>query len=101
MTDILTPEQVKLFRTYRGLSERQFQKIVYGWEKVQAIKALCDSHEALRAELDSWKKATVKATVCHAGRDGDCYWELCPQIRDNEPNNRERTCPLREESEDT
>lgn len=33
-------------------------------------------------------------TGCHAGRDGECSWEGCPQIRDNEPESNGRHCPL-------
>jgi hypothetical protein len=31
---------------------------------------------------------------CHAGKDGDCLWEKCPQLRDNEPRLSGRHCPL-------
>jgi hypothetical protein len=31
---------------------------------------------------------------CHADRDGDCFWALCPQIRDGEPESTGRSCPL-------
>ncbi len=31
---------------------------------------------------------------CHAGRDGDCSWEDCPQHRDGEPKATGRHCPL-------
>ncbi len=31
---------------------------------------------------------------CHAGRDGDCIWEHCPQLRDKEPESTHRHCPL-------
>ena len=31
---------------------------------------------------------------CHANRDGDCFWEGCPQIRDGEPDKSGRHCPL-------
>ena len=31
---------------------------------------------------------------CRAGDDGDCSWEHCPQIRDNEPCKTGRHCPL-------
>jgi len=31
---------------------------------------------------------------CHAGRDGDCVWERCPQNRDDEPGSTGRHCPL-------
>ncbi|WP_167668406.1 hypothetical protein [Roseomonas gilardii] len=31
---------------------------------------------------------------CHGGRDGECNWKRCPQIRDNEPEATGRHCPL-------
>lgn len=31
---------------------------------------------------------------CHAGRDGDCVWPACPQLRDGEPSKSGRHCPL-------
>ena len=31
---------------------------------------------------------------CHAGRDGDCIWVECPQLRDGEPVATGRHCPL-------
>lgn len=31
---------------------------------------------------------------CHAGSDGDCVWELCPQNREGEPTKTGRHCPL-------
>lgn len=33
-------------------------------------------------------------TECRASRDGDCYWEECPQNRDGEPVKSGRHCPL-------
>ena len=30
---------------------------------------------------------------CHSGRDGDCVWSECPQLRDNEPEKTGRHCP--------
>lgn len=35
----------------------------------------------------------LKDAVCHAHCDGECFWELCPQTRDNEVN-RKSHCPL-------
>lgn len=32
--------------------------------------------------------------ACHAGRDGECTWSGCPQIRDNEPEASGRHCPM-------
>lgn len=34
------------------------------------------------------------AMGCHAGRDGDCTWRDCPQLRDDEPVRSGRHCPL-------
>jgi hypothetical protein len=31
---------------------------------------------------------------CHADKDGDCSWEDCPQIQDDEPKKSGRHCPL-------
>ena len=31
---------------------------------------------------------------CHAGKDGDCTWKNCPQIKDGEPQKSGRHCPL-------
>lgn len=31
---------------------------------------------------------------CQAGKDGDCYWKACPQLRDGEPGKTGRHCPL-------
>ncbi|WP_430229247.1 hypothetical protein [Paraburkholderia tropica] len=31
---------------------------------------------------------------CGASRDGECGKSWCPQLRDNEPNNSGRHCPL-------
>jgi|SRR6185436_15923450 len=33
-------------------------------------------------------------SICHAAKDGDCNWLLCPQIRDGEPAKSGRHCPL-------
>lgn len=35
-----------------------------------------------------------ETTTCHAGRDGECGWWLCPQLRDDEPQTSDRPCPL-------
>lgn len=31
---------------------------------------------------------------CHAGKDGECHWVMCPQLRDGEPEATHRHCPL-------
>lgn len=38
-------------------------------------------------------EAAKQACRCHAGKDGECYWEQCPQIRDGEPMKSARYCP--------
>lgn len=30
---------------------------------------------------------------CHSGKDGECYWQHCPQLRDKEPAATRRHCP--------
>ena len=37
---------------------------------------------------------------CYAGRDGECHWRFCPQLRDNEPESSNRHCPLDVDKED-
>lgn len=42
----------------------------------------------------------VNEVVCHAGRDGDCWWKNCPQ----EANNRadwQEICPLAKDEEES
>lgn len=34
-----------------------------------------------------------KTAQCHANKDGECGWEHCPQLRDNEPHETGRHCP--------
>lgn len=41
---------------------------------------------------DTAKRA--KKHDCRAGKDGDCIWKKCPQLRDNEPARSGRHCPL-------
>lgn len=40
------------------------------------------------------KDTSLTLYTCHAARDGDCAWSLCPQNRDNEPSRSSRHCPL-------
>jgi hypothetical protein len=37
---------------------------------------------------------TPKPPFCHAGRDGECTWEFCPQLWDGEPMRSGRPCPI-------
>lgn len=54
--------------------------------------------EQLPGNRVTWKghPATIlgSSAGCHAGRDGDCIWKDCPQLRDNEPTATGRHCPL-------
>lgn len=34
-----------------------------------------------------------KVPHCRSGRDGDCFWDQCPQERDGEPEKTGRYCP--------
>ena len=34
---------------------------------------------------------------CHAGKDGECSWWLCPQTKDGEPAKSGRSCPIYQE----
>ena len=40
------------------------------------------------------KQSKTTKEWCHGGRDGECIWQKCPQLRDNEPNATGRHCPL-------
>lgn len=37
---------------------------------------------------------------CRSAKDGDCSWERCPQLHDNEPEVSGRHCPLDTSAED-
>lgn len=51
-----------------------------------------DDATAFETEWVSSGRAPARIR-CHAGRDGDCFWEHCPQLRDNEPRVNGRHCP--------
>jgi hypothetical protein len=42
----------------------------------------------------------VLGSYCHAHKDGDCAWQHCPQLRDDEPKATGRHCPLDIHQED-
>ena len=46
------------------------------------------------AMSDKPKDLPTEPVYCRAGSDGDCYWKLCPQERDGEPEKSHRHCPL-------
>lgn len=39
-------------------------------------------------------RSVIAMISCHGERDGECCWEHCPQLRDNEPQTSGRHCPL-------
>ena len=41
--------------------------------------------EVLRLGPDWMDAAPLLVSRCHAGKDGDCEWSECPQVRDGEP----------------
>ena len=41
-----------------------------------------------------------KGERCHAQRDGECSWHLCPQLRDGESAKTGRHCPLDRQDEE-
>jgi len=50
---------------------------------------------SLMKETQPEAKSALKGEAhCHAGSDGECHWEGCPQIKDNEPHKTGRHCPL-------
>lgn len=56
--------------------------------------------QAFAQEVEHVCKPAVERPVrCHAARDGECQWELCPQLRDGEPTKTGRHCPLDGEDE--
>lgn len=42
---------------------------------------------------EAYARAKAQVDACHAGTDGDCVWEQCPQLRDDEPIATGRRCP--------
>lgn len=62
-------------------------------------KIVFGSKTGWRARVSLPMTAETKAQVdsgegCHSGRDGECSWKQCPQLRDNEPAQGGRHCPL-------
>jgi hypothetical protein len=57
------------------------------------------NEEEMRAEIEAVGRSLNLAPAavgqyCQAGRDGDCNWQHCPQLRDGEPLKSRRHCPL-------
>lgn len=53
--------------------------------------------EYRRGRENAFKDMAKPNPRCHAGRDGDCIWELCPQASEA---TRKPHCPLDTESDD-
>ncbi len=52
-------------------------------------------HVKLAKITDDVSKVRIyEPNRCHADRDGECDWVLCPQLQDNEPHKSGRHCPL-------
>lgn len=63
--------------------------------KIHLLSGHCEP--MMKLSFDRPKKAAWEPpeTHCHATRDdGDCSWKDCPQLRDGEPANTHRHCPL-------
>lgn len=58
--------------------------------KENAVSLRRGEAQAIRAE----QQRRTGTPVCQSDGDGDCVWELCPQLRDNEPATSRRSCPL-------
>jgi len=54
----------------------------------EAAKARCEVKK-----LSKWRQKLADDGHCMAGRDGECEWDGCPQLRDNEPHKSGRHCP--------
>lgn len=48
----------------------------------------------IESEFSMTDKTQTTEEWCHGGRDGECIWRKCPQLRDDEPRATGRHCPL-------
>lgn len=46
-----------------------------------------------RSLADRKLKKKPKSQSCQASKDGECFWDKCPQIKDGEPTKSGRHCP--------
>ena len=58
------------------------------------LGAFVRQYNALSAQPPAPSYVEYRMSACHAGSDGDCSWEQCPQLRDGEPVATGRSCPL-------
>lgn len=54
----------------------------------------CSTRRRLELERFDAANPDLIGQDCHATRDGDCYWDRCPQNREGEPGKTGRHCPL-------
>lgn len=47
----------------------------------------------MKVKLPTLICEVCKQIRCRSHSDGDCYWEKCPQLADNEPETSGRHCP--------
>lgn len=78
----------------------------YLYQDTDGITAYCtfplgSHHKHAVSAKEALKQAGTVNAYCHADRDGDCSWQHCPQLRDDEPNKSGRHCPIdnREDSD--
>ncbi len=64
---------------------------------IRAVDKFAASKQAQPTPPPVSTPQVVLPTRCQSGRDGDCNWSACPQLRDNEPATTGRHCPLDEE----
>lgn len=64
------------------------------FHKTTAVRLRCGDWKLPTTEPKPRKKLKVTLKGCHANRDGECSWDGCPQLRDNEPHRTGRHCPL-------
>lgn len=66
---------------------RKGRKIVFDSKTGWRVRVSLPMTPETKVQVDSGEH-------CHSDSDGDCNWKDCPQIRDNEPEQGGRHCPL-------
>lgn len=66
---------------------RKDRKIVFDSKTGWRVRVSLPMTPETKVQVDSGEH-------CHSDSDGDCNWKDCPQIRDNEPEQGGRHCPL-------
>jgi hypothetical protein len=83
--DLIQPEGV-----------RELQREAQKWHPSRSARFLVrDLIHLCHDYLTLWDQHGARdPTLCQSGKDGDCTWEHCPQVRDKEPDRSGRHCPL-------